>query len=70
MRSGFGFEWRDIREDYCASASPPTEAKIAKPDIAESEGARFGVGEIGLRRHRDQKRCLKREIESGKAKFG
>ena len=73
MRSGFGFEWRVIREDYCASASPPTEAKIAKPDIEECEGARFGVGEIGLRRDRDQKRCLqsqKREIEFGKATFG
>ncbi len=35
-------------------------------DTKESERARFGVGEIGLRRHRDQKRCLqnqKREIE-------
>ncbi len=35
-------------------------------DTEESEGARFGVGEIGLRRDRGQKRCLqsqRREIE-------
>ena len=41
-------------------------AAAASNLTGESEGARFGVGEIGLRRHRAQKRCLqnqKREIE-------
>ncbi len=62
---------RAIEATECARVSvslhPLREAKIAKAHTEESEGARFGVGEIGLRRDLSgQKRCLqrqKREIE-------
>ena len=44
------------------SLHPLREAKIAKSNTGESESAKSGVGEIGLRRDRDQHRSPSKPI--------